>query len=55
MRFLGLLTLWPGFVLAQGWIEYVDESGRFSVNLPVSRRWRVSFMIRRGFITPAGG
>ena len=34
MRFLGLLTLWPGFVLAQGWIEYVDESGRFSVNLP---------------------
>lgn len=34
MRFLGLLMLWPGFVLAQGWIEYVDESGRFSVNLP---------------------
>ena len=34
MRFLGLLMLWPGFVLAQGWIEYANVEEGFFVNFP---------------------
>ena len=35
MRFLGLLMLWPGFVLAQGWIEYANVEEGFFVNFNI--------------------
>jgi hypothetical protein len=34
MRFLGLLMLWPGFVLAQGWVEYANVEEGFFANFP---------------------